>query len=74
MIISEQDEKKPGWEERISSLKQLKKHHTLLKEAYEGQGITKDFDKFRKDYIDKLKMENSQRKDSDSTDKPCLII
>jgi hypothetical protein len=69
MIISEEDEKKPFWQDRVKSLKELKKQHGLIRQAYDGKSIVQDFEQFKRDLITKYKTEN--KKDSNSK---CVIF
>ena len=54
LIESEKSEKKIGYKERIIGLKELKKQHQILREAYKNENsTTKTFEQFKKEFLEK---------------------
>ena len=52
IIITEKQERKPGWESRVTGYEELKKKHQMIIDAYNGnQIINQNFEDFKKKYI-----------------------
>ena len=47
-IKSEESEKKPGYKERIKSLKNMKENHKLINKMFKEGTTIRDFDEFRR--------------------------
>lgn len=51
-IKSEESEKKPGFKERIKSLKNMKENHKLINKMFKEGTTIRDFDEFRKKVLE----------------------
>lgn len=76
-ILKEEQEKKPGYLDRIKGYQMLKDTNDKIIKAFKGQNIYEDMDKF-KEYILKEKEEifkmYEKERDSNEKDKPCIIF
>ncbi len=53
IIITEKQERRPGWEARVTGLEELKKKHQLIRDAYNGnQVINQNFEDFKRKYLE----------------------
>jgi len=58
--MSEESEKRPGYMERIKSLKQLINQTKLIQEAYKKAGELGSFEAFQKEFLAKMKKGNNK--------------
>ena len=57
LIINEENEKKEGYLDRIKALKELQKQNDIIKNLYNQQNLITEFNQFKKDYIEKKKIQ-----------------
>ena len=60
LIKSEKSEQKSGWQKRVDGLEAMKKQQKLIREAFQGNVKNEEFEKFKKELIDRQSQEAYQ--------------
>jgi hypothetical protein len=78
LINSEEMEKKDGYINRIKALKELKKEHKIINEAFNGQNAIKDLEEFKNNYLQQKKKNFEQnqknKKNKKQKEDDCIIF
>ena len=75
MIVNEESEKKEGYLDRIKALKELQNQNEIIKKLHKNQNVIKEFDEFKKDYINKKKPELKKEINVElKEEKNCIIF
>ena len=75
MIVNEETEKKEGYLDRIKALKELQNQNEIIKKLHKNQNVIKEFDEFKKDYINKKKQELKKEINVElKEEKNCIIF
>jgi len=60
LIKSEKSEQKSGWKKRVDGLEAMKKQQKLIRDAFQGNVKNEEFEKFKKELIDRQSQEAYQ--------------